>query len=112
MADSKTLCVYDPGGASGDAYQIIKDYRTAAAGWGVNFTLKPYTDEKTAAEDFKAGQCQAVAVDYRLAPAHAHPAAVEDSVKVYAWLLDNGYAPNKIAIAGDSAGGGGQNARR
>jgi hypothetical protein len=59
-ADGMNLCVYDPGGASGDAYQIIKDYRTAAAGWGVNFTLKPYTDEKTAADDFKAGQCKAV----------------------------------------------------
>ena len=60
FAEAKTLCVYDPGGASGDAYQIIKDYRTAAAGWGVEFTLKPYTDEKTAADDFKAGQCDAV----------------------------------------------------
>ncbi len=54
----------------------------------------------------RAARCCAVAVDYRLAPAHSHPAAVEDSVHVYRWLLDNGYAANKISIAGDSAGGG------
>lgn len=62
--------------------------------------------EGLASELARAGHCQAVTVDYRLAPAHGHPAAVEDSVKVYGWLLDNGYAPNKIVIAGDSAGGG------
>ena len=54
----------------------------------------------------RAGGCSAIAVDYRLAPAHPYPAAVEDSVKVYEWLLANDYAANKISIAGDSAGGG------
>jgi len=58
-AEKKTLCVYDPSGANGDAFQIMKDYRTAAVGWGINFKLKAYTDEKIAAEDFKAGQCDA-----------------------------------------------------
>ena len=38
----------------------MKEYRIAALGWGVDFKLKPYTDEKTAAEDFKAGQCDGV----------------------------------------------------
>ncbi|MEZ4469094.1 MAG: putative solute-binding protein [bacterium] len=55
-----SLCVYDPGGANGDIFNLMKDYRAAAVGWGVDFELKPYTDEKTAAEDFKAGQCNAV----------------------------------------------------
>ncbi len=59
-AEKRSLCVYDPGGANGDIYNMLKDYRTNAAGWGVDFTMKPYTDEKTAAEDFKAGQCHAV----------------------------------------------------
>jgi monoterpene epsilon-lactone hydrolase len=48
----------------------------------------------------------ALNVDYRLAPEHPHPAAVNDSVAAYQWLLDQGYAPHNIAIAGDSAGGG------
>jgi hypothetical protein len=54
----KTVCVYDPSGANGDAFNLMKDYRTAAAAWGVTLTLKPYTEEKTAAEDFKAQKCQ------------------------------------------------------
>lgn len=57
-----SLCIYDPAGANGDVFNLMKDYRTAAAGWGVDFTLKPYTDEKTAAEDFKAGQCTAALI--------------------------------------------------
>ena len=54
------LCVYDPSGANGDVFNLMKDYQAAAVAWGVDFELKPYTDEKTAAEDFKAGQCEAV----------------------------------------------------
>ncbi len=57
--EPKTLCVYDPSGANGDAYATMKDYQVAAAGWGVDFTLKPYTNEKTAADDFKADKCDA-----------------------------------------------------
>jgi epsilon-lactone hydrolase len=44
--------------------------------------------------------------DYRLAPEHPHPAAVEDGVATYRWLLDQGFAPGRLALGGDSAGGG------
>ena len=44
--------------------------------------------------------------DYRLAPENPFPAAVEDAVSAYEWLLDQGRAPETLAIAGDSAGGG------
>jgi len=54
----------------------------------------------------KAANCRALALDYRLAPEHRYPAAVEDATKAYRWLLSQGIAPGKIAIAGDSAGGG------
>ena len=44
--------------------------------------------------------------DYRLAPEHRYPAALEDAVRVYRWLLDQGADPARLAIAGDSAGAG------
>jgi epsilon-lactone hydrolase len=44
--------------------------------------------------------------DYRLAPRHLFPAAVDDSLAAYRWLLASGVAPSRIVFAGDSAGGG------
>jgi acetyl esterase/lipase len=44
--------------------------------------------------------------DYRLAPEHPFPAAVEDSVRAYLWMLDSGVPADRIVMAGDSAGGG------
>jgi len=43
--------------------------------------------------------------DYRLAPEHPFPAAVDDCVTVYSWLLRQGYKPENIIIGGESAGG-------
>jgi monoterpene epsilon-lactone hydrolase len=54
----------------------------------------------------KAVGCGVLSVDYGLAPENPHPGPVNDGVKVYRWLLDQGYAAEHIAIAGDSAGGG------
>ncbi|HEX4209608.1 MAG TPA: alpha/beta hydrolase, partial [Candidatus Binataceae bacterium] len=45
-------------------------------------------------------------LNYRLAPANPFPAAVEDAVAAYRWLIENGVEANRIAIAGDSAGAG------
>ncbi|MFN8276779.1 MAG: alpha/beta hydrolase [Chitinophagales bacterium] len=45
-------------------------------------------------------------IEYRLAPEHPHPAALEDAVAVYQELLLRGYTPASMAIGGDSAGGG------
>lgn len=45
-------------------------------------------------------------VDYRLAPEHPFPAAVDDALQAYQWLLEQGFEPSQIILGGDSAGGG------
>jgi len=54
----------------------------------------------------RAGEVRALSVDYRLAPEAPFPAALEDAVKTYQWLLQQQVQPSRIVIAGDSAGGG------
>lgn len=44
--------------------------------------------------------------EYRLAPEHPAPAAIDDAVTAYRWLLDQGIDPQRIVVAGESAGGG------
>lgn len=47
-----------------------------------------------------------LSVDYRVAPEDPYPAALEDAVTAYEWLLSCGFTPDQIVLAGDSAGGG------
>jgi monoterpene epsilon-lactone hydrolase len=54
----------------------------------------------------RRARAKVITVDYRLAPEHPHPAAVEDARAAYEWLLAEGVDPSRIAISGESAGGG------
>ena len=53
-----------------------------------------------------AAAIKILVINYRLAPEHKYPAALEDSLASYLWLLNQGYSPQQIFFAGDSAGGG------
>ena len=52
-----------------------------------------------------AAQSRTFALDYRLSPEHRFPAQLEDALNAYRWLLKNGTDPERLVIAGDSAGG-------
>lgn len=55
----------------------------------------------------KAGKdCSVLTIDYRVAPENPFPAALEDALSAYCWLLEQGYTGSQIVIGGDSAGGG------
>jgi epsilon-lactone hydrolase len=52
-----------------------------------------------------ASDCRVLAINYRLAPEHRFPAALDDALAAYDWMLGRGWKPANIAFAGDSAGG-------
>ncbi len=66
----------------------------------------PVTHRGVAAALAREADARAFSLDYRLAPEHPFPAAVDDALAAYQALLDEGVAADRIVIAGDSSGGG------
>ncbi len=66
----------------------------------------PRSHRHLAAAIAGAAGASALSLDYRRAPEDPFPAAVDDAAACYHWLLEQGIAPGRIVIAGDSAGGG------
>jgi acetyl esterase/lipase len=64
------------------------------------------THRTLVAQIAKSFKGRVLAIDYRLGPEHKYPAAIDDAVAAYRFILDSGVKPSHIAIAGDSAGGG------
>ncbi|MDX1756496.1 MAG: putative solute-binding protein [Marinobacter sp.] len=68
-AEPIKMCVFDVIGANGDVFNMVKDYALEMKSHGVDFELRPYTDEGVAVGDFNSGQCDAVAAtDLRTRP--------------------------------------------
>lgn len=66
----------------------------------------PHSHRGLIGELGRAAGMRVLAADYRLAPEHPFPAALDDAVAAYEWLLAQGHAPQHLALGGDSAGGG------
>jgi epsilon-lactone hydrolase len=72
---------------------------------GAFFSGSPETHRELVARISAASGLPALVIDYRLAPEHKFPAALDDCVAAYSWLLKQGFNPKKLVIGGDSAGG-------
>jgi len=66
----------------------------------------PHTHRALAGKIAKGIQAPCLLIDYRKAPENPYPAALDDSLESYKYLLAKGYQPQNIVVAGDSAGGG------
>ena len=98
------LRIYTPVAAGGEALPALI-YFHGGAFWVGDLESHEPTCRLLAGE----GACRVIAVDYRLAPEHKFPAAVEDSLAATCWIEANatrlGIDPNQVAVGGDSAGG-------
>jgi acetyl esterase/lipase len=103
-------------GADGEMKALVH----AAAGEGLPVILyahgggycvmSPQTHAKITKQLANRANAAVLSIDYRLAPEHPHPAGIEDCMAAYVWLRHHageiGGDPSRIALAGDSAGGG------
>lgn len=77
-AQAATICVYDPGGKTGDYYRMLEQMSLQASGWGTDVELKTYTDEATAVNDYRAKSCDGVlATGFRLQKFNNFPTTIE-----------------------------------
>ena len=96
----------DVGGLWAEAPDAVA-HRMVVYLFGGGFCLgSPATRRKTAGHLALAAKARVLVPNYRLAPEHPFPAAIEDSVEAYRWMLAHGADPSQSIIAGDSAGGG------
>src|SRR6218665_1985817 len=78
QAATQKVCVYDILGASGDMFNMTKDYIVAMQKHGVSLELKAYNNEGVATEDFRTGQCDAVvATAFRTRQLNAVAASID-----------------------------------
>ncbi len=84
VSDRVILCLHGGGYTMGSskATQVVASFLSAASG------------------------CRVLCIDYCLAPEHPFPAALEDSITAYRWLLEQGISHSRIVLVGFSAGGG------
>jgi acetyl esterase/lipase len=101
---------FTPAPQVGGFFAVPPNARKAAAIlylFGGGYMLgTPASRRKTAGHLALAAGVRVLVPNYRLAPENPFPAALDDAVHAYRWLLDQGAAPQQIVTAGDSSGGG------
>jgi monoterpene epsilon-lactone hydrolase len=73
---------------------------------GGGYIFQPRQPDYLAGQVAQAAHSRTLTLSYRLSPEHPFPAAVEDALAGYRFLLNQGISPSRLAVAGDSAGGG------
>ncbi len=106
--DGRTVVAVSDGSVRGEWAQSANDPQLTVyyLHGGAYVACSPETHRSFTSALSRAANARVFTLDYRLAPEHRFPAAVEDAVAGYRWLLNQGVAPQEIAIGGDSAGGG------
>lgn len=109
VADDITIEPVDSGGIKAEwiaAPNVASDRVLVFFHGGSYVVCSAKTHRDIAARLSRAAGARVLNVDYRLAPEHPFPAALDDARSVYQWLLAMNFTPSKIVLAGDSAGGG------
>jgi acetyl esterase/lipase len=107
--DDVSSAPVDAGGIAGEWISAgdAKEDRAVLYLHGGGYVMGSFvTHRKLAGDVSRAAGARVLVVDYRLAPEHVHPAAVDDAVRAYRWLVAELGDAHAVALAGDSAGGG------
>lgn len=97
--DNMDMKLLQPDNSNG---RVILQFHGGAYVYPLNTKFENYAIEYSKIN----GNSDVLTFDYRVAPENPYPAALEDALHAYFWLLDNGYQPEDILFVGDSAGGG------
>ena len=96
----------EAGGVPADLVGELGDTAVLYLHGGAYVSHSPRTHRPITAQLHASAGCAVLVPDYRLAPEHPHPAALEDALAALDWLHDQGVQPSAVVLAGDSAGGG------
>lgn len=97
-AHAQTLCVFDPMGAAGDAYALMKDFTIVAKSQGVDLELIPYRSEEAITAFFASKECDSIAVtDFMARQFNSYTG----SMNAIGGILNNGAARAVLSIMGN-----------